>query len=217
MMKRWGLVFAAVIVIMVVLIAMAFGAFQKSQLPDAAAQTPQEKIRFALTSQFANLSDKKKAEYLKAAMGKDGPRALFQASRDLSPAERKVLRDNTRPATRAMMEERMNKYFELSEAERVAYLDRMIDETRDRPPGPPPGGGGGPPPPDAGKNFGSANAPPQNGPPRGPPGLSHIRDHIETTAPETRAKEAEFHRAMRARMAARGIHPAGPPGPPPGG
>jgi hypothetical protein len=118
-----------------------------------------------------------------------------------------------RNAMTARMEQQMTDYFNLPEGkEREKYLDQLIDEqekrmadhNRDqanRPPGPPPGQAN-----QGNRGGGGGWRDPQR-----------MKDRIENTAPDQRAKRAAFMKDMAARRQARGLPSRGGPGGPGGG
>lgn len=120
---------------------------------------------------------------------------------DLSEQERRQLRKNIMPVMEARMDERVDKYHELStEDERKAYLDEMIDwmQTRmaQRPRRP-----------ESGRTDAQAGQGEDGQLPRGHPRFSPegMKERIETTDPVKKARFAEFLKAMRKRMEERGI------------
>jgi len=129
----------------------------------------------------------------------EDPETFRELMRDesLGDEERERVRETMRETFRAEQEARVKEYFALPAEEREAYLDKLVDEMserfqrwqdgrREEPPG------------------GEAANRDGEGERRGPT-LDRMRERIESSDPAERAQQAEFRRAMRARMEARGI------------
>lgn len=153
-------------------------------------------VKYMASTEFKKLSEDERKAYFKGVNEKLGEDrgAFFREASSLSDDERKQLRENTGSIFRAMMNERVNKYFSLSKEEKTAYLDKMIDEMeKRRKDGPPPGAA----PPGENKN---AKANKDGGPGKGPGGPERIKKMIEGTSSSDRAKNIQFMMDMRARM-----------------
>jgi hypothetical protein len=175
--------------------------------PDPAGLSPADTARFLASDQFHKYSMREKRSYLerlreerrkRMAEGRaEGPpEGAFE---ELSEEERENLRRNVRRVFMEMMQDAVNDYFALPEAERTAYLDERIDEFRSRG-GPRGGPGGGPPRDESARGDGAAR--------RGPT-PERVSRMMRMTDPETRAKMIEFRRALRQRMEERGMSPPG--------
>lgn len=149
-------------------------------------------VKYMASPEFKKLSEDERKAYFKDVNEKlgDDRGAFFKEVSSLSEGERKQLRENTGSIFRAMMNERVNKYFALPKEERTAYLDDMIDEMekrrKERPPPAP-----------AEKKDGKDN---KEGPGRGPGGPERMKKMIEGTSSSDRAKHIQFMMDMRARM-----------------
>jgi len=235
--------------------------------PDPATLQPEQITKYLASAEFNKLDDAEKdAYYGKVASRFENTRDFRMRPTDLTDAERARLRQNIGPLFEKAQEQRVDKFFELSREERVAHLDKMIDQMqamreaaeerrrqqpegettrpgrgfRFRPPadgtaparggppfdtspppgaGPPPDGGPppneGPPPFDAGRDrnprpttgpaTGAADRPRLDRAQREAVRLDRMRERIETTPPENRAKMAEFRRQLQKRMQERGV------------
>ena len=158
-----------------------------SRPPDPAG-SPQDVAAYVASNKFARLSADDKQAYLRQA----GP-GLFRSSRELSDEQRQKLRENIGPVFRQGMEDRINKYFELPPEEQIAYLDEMIDRMEAMRQAHPP--------------RASAGSDGQNQRPRGRGGFTpaRMKNRIENTSPEHRAKMAAFRKAMSERRKQRGL------------
>jgi hypothetical protein len=179
--------------------------------PDPADASPAETARFLASDSFRALPMREKRAYMerlreerRRRSAEDGEAGrLDRVWEELSEEDRENLRRNVRRVFMEMMQDAVDEYFELPEAERTAYLDERIDEFRARggarrdPGGRPAGepadrGGGG-----------------SSGRGRRGPTPERVSRMMRMTDPETRAKMIEFHRAMRERMEERGMSPPG--------
>lgn len=186
------------------------------------------------TADFSKLSTEEKLAYAekirelrpRGTRGRDGR----NSQDEMTDAEKQRLRANSREVFSAMYQKRMDDYFALPKEEKTAYLDTMIDEMvarmaehqkaraerekeraeekKSSPPEPV-----------------TEEKPPQEKPrermsaeERKERSMAHMKERIETTDPEERAKHIEFMKAMRERMEARKIemprwggHRGGPP------
>lgn len=173
--------------------------------PSPEDQTPEEKVKFLASDNFSELPQEAKQKYLTEAVQEGKFREIFRSSRELPEEERKKLRENLHPVFRKMMQERINKYFTITnEDERIAYLDKLIDEHEER-----------------GKRMRERmenmsqeereEMKKRHERRRGGPSLDRIKNRIESHTPQERAQFTQFFMAMRARMAQRGISRHGPP------
>jgi len=163
--------------------------------PDPKQQTTESQLKYLASKEFGNLPNKAKGKYVKSLdRGK-----LFQSSRKMSTEDKKQLRSNIGSVFRAMMQERVNKYSQLTTKEaKSAYLDEMIDKMT---------------------NFRKARNKTMTSEDkkkweerRAKRGnrtrsLDRIKNRIETSDPKERAQRTEFFIDMRARMKERGITP----------
>ena len=119
-------------------------------------------------------------------MGKNGKEMHDVMESKAIPEDlKKNIRENLHLIFKDQMMKRVDEYLSLPLSERDAYLEKMMAEMRPPMGGPPPGDR---PPPGNGKGA------------RKGPSLSMIKEHIESSTPEERAKMEEFHRQMRAKM-----------------
>lgn len=189
---------------------------------DPTVQAPRERVDYIISDEFKSLPVEKKRKYLEK-MRKEGepsfgPGPMGGKIDDLTPEERHKMHENMRPVFHQHMKEQVDGYFALkTPEEKIAYLDKIIDEREKRHE-------------EMRKRMESLSDSEkeeikkrfekrrgQGPPPR--PSLSHMKEHIESTDPEERAKFTEFHLAMRARSEQTGKGhrggPGGPGGPPP--
>lgn len=179
-------------------------------LPPAPNADPKRIVAYVATEDFAQLPPDKKQSYLDAVS--NDPGKYFQAAREsnLSDQQRHEAMGNF---FMARAEAEADKYFALAaDADRDAYLDKLIDEMEQRraqwagrmgaggsgaqrpqgearPGGRADGGSAG-----GHGNWGSAE---------------RQKSRMEKIPPGARAKMAEFRKAMRDRRAARGLPPFG--------
>ena len=192
--------------------------------PDPAGQTREESVKYMASEAFGEQDDEAKQEYVEAAREAHGDGwgpGPMMGGRDagLSEAERQRLRENVRPAMRREMEERMDTYFELPPEEKAAYLDDIIDEMQDRrrefeerrrqreeqAEGEPS---------EAARHRPAGERRAGDG--RRGPSLERMKERIETTDPEQRARFVQFFIDLRERMEERGIDMRRGPGHGPG-
>ena len=205
-----------------VLVLAPWKALAKPTAPDPNTQSPEQIAQFMASDRFASLPPETKNRYLERIrqIGQDrGRRAL--PTDNLSDEQRRKLRENMRNAWEQQMDDRMKQFFELSPEKRTAYLDQMIDRMQqrmrdrgnrpDRPDGPRsrPAGGSARARPDSTNRTNAAGNTPngQRGSGRGRRRFdpSRMKDRIESTSPEQKARRAEFRKALRKRMEERGI------------
>lgn len=173
-----------------------------STAPDPSAQTPEEKVEFMASSEFKSLPDSEKKEYFEKLRKEGGMREMMRQSRTLPDESRERLRGNTREMFRAMMTERVDQYFSLkTKQEKIAYLDKLIEERRQRGE-------------DRRRQMENMSEEERKAMAerfqsrrggrgrRGTPSLDRIKNRIENTSPEERAKFTEFRLALRARREA---------------
>ena len=154
-----------------------------SSPPDPATQSPEETASYVASKQFAKLDDAEKQDYLSQIQGR---RELFRAAQDLSEEDRQKLRENVRPLFRRAMEDRVDEYFELSPEEQTVFLDGMIDQMETMRQGRPD------------RPAGERQRRPGFTPDR-------MKNMLENTPPESRAKFVEFMDAVRKRRKERGL------------
>ena len=169
--------------------------------PPAPEDQSPEQIRDYLASRdfAAQPAGVRQAYFEKAvASGTDSARRRRLFGRgELTDEQRQQLRRNVRPLFEKMMQKRMDEYFALPPEQRTAEMEKMIDRMmawqRQRGEGQPP-------------RDGQAGAPGE-GQRRGgrAPSLERIKQRIENTPPEDRAKWMEFIKDLRKRMEQRGI------------
>jgi hypothetical protein len=183
--------------------------------PEQPAQPPPEPetdssaaVAFVTSEGFAALSDDEREAYLDRVADQFIERDLRPILRqlragaaDLPEDERRRRHRAVRPLARKIHEKHVDRYFELPENERAAYLDQRIDrllelhkewaERRQR----------------RAEEAGSASDK-QTEPTRR--ARRHftpewIKLRIESSDPENRARRAEYHRALRERIEKRGL------------
>jgi len=173
--------------------------------PRPERQTPEEVVRYLASPAYEELDPKSREAYFEGAVNRfDQENVNWPALADpLSEEERQRLQRNARPLLRQMMERRVDRYFELPPEERTAYLDEMIDQMEARfraaharrarsEEGP----------------RAAAEATPDRGPPhprRGRFTPARLKQIIENTPPEKRARFVEFMKVARRRRIERGI------------
>jgi hypothetical protein len=154
-----------------------------SSPPDPATQSPEETASYVASKRFAKLDDAEKQNYLSQIQGR---RELFQAAQNLSEENRQKLRENVRPLFRRAMADRVDKYFELPPEEQTSFLDGMIDRMETMHQGRPD------------RPAGERHRRPGFTPDR-------MKNMLENTPPESRAKFVEFMEAARKRRRERGL------------
>lgn len=188
-----------IVIVLVVCAILAGGAAATILLwpqpapPDIATQSEQDVVRYVASEQFSKLPEPKRQVYLQAVADRFEGRPPDMRDVELSDEQRDRLRENVRPMFRQRMEQRIDAFFALPEEQRDAYLDDMIDrmqEMRNRRPR------------DAGRGD-------RQGRRGGGFTPERMKQRLENTPPDRRAKMAEFFRAMRQRMEDRGIEPPG--------
>lgn len=164
-----------------------------------------ERKNYVMSGKFQSLSMDEKKKYLKAAMKSGNHRKMFKAMRDMPKEERDKLRKNMRPIFRAMMQERVEGYFNQKTPEaKQAYLDKQIDEymkrrqTRK----------------EQQKELTAEEKEArkkrrEEWRKRGP-SLDRMKERIETSDPKERAQRTQYFMALKARMQERGVSMRGP-------
>lgn len=193
---RW--IAVSVILVLLLLIGGGWYAWSQRTDPDVARVTQMMSQAFGQDRQDMPQEERERV------------RAEIRAEMDkLTEDQRRQVWQTASAGPRRMMEQRINRYFELPESQRQAYLDEQIREMDARfgrrgNGGPP---GGGPP----------GGGPPGDGPPRGRggrdenTGLSRRRQMLDNTTPEQRAKFAAFFEAMAKRREELGLPSFGAP------
>ncbi len=194
MVKEWMKPAAIALTLALALLAslgsLAFwlGGSAKKAKEDAAGMA-----KFVASDAFKRLSPGERKTYLESLP--KGPASL----EGLNEAEKGKFMENARSTFMAEMDKSIKEYLALPDDKKDAWMDKFLAEHKM--PGPPP-----PPPQDSKKADGSAQKPPQ-----GPPPARMMKEMTEKTTPESRARFAEFMKAMRARA---GSSMPGPPPPP---
>jgi len=216
---KW--LYGAVALAAAVVVVAAFVALRPKRVPPPTADK-KELVKFVASAEFAAMPTERKKPYLEA-LGTN-PREFFEAVRNsgLPDEQRGQLMENF---FMSRMQEQVDAYFALPLGrQRVAYLDKLIDESEKRreewaarratqparpegermargpegprQDGPPPGGGDG-----AGRR-GRGNT------------AERMKNRMENIPPEFRARWAEFRKALSDRRKERGL-PESPrrPGP----
>jgi hypothetical protein len=196
---------AAIVSLAVALILAAAGAVALfatgGEAPTAAAPWPQEQspgevVVYLASEEFARLPLDERREYLAATgeakelwSGEDGEAAMAA----LSSAQRQRLRRNIGEVYESGWRRELNRYFELSAEERVAYLDEMIDKAQAKATARKEAGG---------ETQSTAKTKGKSDSGFGP---EDFHSYIVKTDPARRAREMEFKRAYIERMRERGI------------
>lgn len=217
---------AAVAVLLLAGVGYAGWRFWPVTAPDPEGLSETELVTTIATVDFSRLSPEQRAAYAQRLMADDvDRRAMFRQGHDLPEAERQQARQNMREIMQAGMNQRMNEYFQLTtQAQKNAYLDKMIDEMQkrraeweqrrqnrpqeERPPA------------EARTDNPSAdeNANRRGGGGRHTPSPERVKTRIENRDPYEHAQRMQFFEDMRKRMTERGITPPqrGPGGGPRG-
>jgi len=194
-MNQRNLIIAASIGVVLVVAVGAYWLWPGG--PDISDAPPVEDrpqaAKYVASEEFAKLDEDTRSQYLKKFAGNlgDGPPRGLRATTQLSDEERNRFREQFGPVMRRMMTKRIDDYFALSAEDQVEQLDKMIDMFQARQA-------------DAAKDD---SARPRRG--MTPERLKNI---IENTEPEMRAKFIEFRKALQNRSKQRGLSsPFGPP------
>ncbi len=153
---------------------------------------------------FSKLSDEEKKAVTEDARKNRRKIREVMESKVIPDTVKEQIRKNLGESFRNEMMKQIDEYFSLPESERDAYLDKMMSEMR-RGGGPGRGGFGSPPPPGGGENRGQEEQGAQ-GQQQGNRrenwrlSLSRIKERIESSSPEERAKMSEFRRQIRQKM-----------------
>ena len=140
---------------------------------------------------------------------------MRQQIESLSPEQREQLFSAQRERFEQRMDERLNEFFELPKEQRKAALDKMIDEMEQRRREWQQRGG-------PGDRQGQAGGRPDRGPGDRPPGdrprgdgasgprtdadrAQRMKQRLDSTSAETRAKRSEFRRLLNERRKERGL------------
>ncbi|OGV50399.1 MAG: hypothetical protein A2017_15470 [Lentisphaerae bacterium GWF2_44_16] len=176
-------------------------AFNRPVPPAIDKQSSDEMVKYLASPEFAKLPEEVKKNYFKGVNEKfdDEGKSIRGEASNLADGDRQQLRDNTEKLLRAMFQERIDKYFALPKEERVAYLDKVIDEmqkrreerqkAREK--------SGNDKPQNANNQQGNNR---QRNPARG---LERAKKRIESNDSTTRAKQVQFFKDLRARSAER--------------
>jgi hypothetical protein len=221
--KRW--VAAGVFLAFVAFAGAGIWAYWGSAPPETAPnpvlQRPEDRAAYIASDRFKSLPEEEKREYFRKSMEDGGGRAVFGARESMTEEQRDKLRENTREVFESIQKERVDAFFELqTPEEKVAYLDKQIDEMekrrqewrerRERE------GGDQRPPrreenatPQVGQGQDSGRPEGARRERGGTPNLDRMKQRIETTDPKDRAKATEYRMLIRARMEQRGIQPRG--------
>lgn len=207
---------AAIIVVAILSVgiwSLSGGFHSKPPVPEQASR--QEVLKFLASEEFGQLKKDEQRQYLSAlrktreqAPGPGDKREERQSVfRELNDKQRERLRSNMREVHGTMMKERLDKYYALPAEQRTAYLDNIIDRMqqhmqRRRAPDNQPG---------ATRTNGNEPRRRDSDSGKRPDWKSriqaHIKNHIETSDPETRARMTQFRLELRKRMEERGIEP----------
>jgi hypothetical protein len=157
--------------------------FWPERLPPADA-SPAELIKFAVSDKFANLPEAKRQVYVDAMMkNRLGMFAAFQQAK-LTDDQRESLFMN---AMSLAMNKRLDEWMKLDEKGKQQYVQNMVKEMGQRPPGAPGGAGAA--------NRGAGGPGGRGGPRNMTP--ERQKRFIENTSPGRRAAMGEFMASMR--------------------
>jgi len=179
---------------------------------------PRQLVAAMASEDFAKLSDSQKQAYFQRLTADGSPREAFRASRELDETQRRQLRQNIRPLMRQEFDRRVDEYFALPEEQKAGYLDEQIDQmlamrkqfearhaqraatrpARTQPTTQSADGSGDSEPCRSGSGRRGGFTP------------DRLKNRIEHSDPERRAKMMAYMKAMRERMAERGIEMHGP-------
>ncbi|MHC4561861.1 MAG: hypothetical protein ACYS8X_03705 [Planctomycetota bacterium] len=179
-----------------VLLTSSGGRTQTAPAPSPEEQAPKEVLAYLASEDFARRPLDERREYLRVTgeakkfWSDDGKAALD----DLSDGQRERFKRNVGEVYESKWRQERDRYFELPPAERVAYLDQIIDDlqaeaARKKEPAPK-------------TQAKAAEKKNKRGKGFGPEGL---RAYIVTTDRAEPAKDMEFKNAYRQRMRERGI------------
>ncbi len=218
-MKR-ALVGVCIVIVVVAAPVLAYVLWPepRPEPPQLAEQTTDEITKYLASESFEELDEAQRKTYFDGAVAKFERGNVWRPPRaDLTEEERARLRKNAGPLFRKVMETRIEKYFEMPEKEKTAYLDEMIDrfeemrkarderrKEREAAAAAAAEGEG------EAANQPAAERPDAERRRHGRRGFTpeRMRSMIENTPPETRARFVEFMLDMRARREERGL-PAG--------
>lgn len=204
--KRAAAGVGAAVVLVAAAVVLTAWLVRPAAPPNPESQSPDEVRSYLASEEFSKHSEPVRQEYLDKVIASATPGAMRRSAlgqpRDLTDEQRRRLRQNVQPLMQNMIQQRIDQYFELPEQQRAAYMDKLIDEMmawRPRPQSTPPAETPQPQP------AGSSTQQ-RPGHDRGR-GFSpqRLKEYIESTPPETRAKLVEFMKAFRERMEQRGI------------
>jgi len=207
------------ILLLIVILGVAAGAaayfYWPGRIPAPAApvpagQSPKEIADYVASPEFRQLDQEKREEYLDRAAEVIEPGELRRLFRETTTdEERDRIRKSIGPIFRQRMEKHIDTYLELPPEKQTAYLDEIIDQmaarraerqarrkqATEKTPGPEP----------APTPRTDRSDRPRRG--RGARSLDRIKQRLENTAPEERARRTAFHEALRKRMKERSIEP----------
>lgn len=185
-----------------ILVVLGLSGWLWSRRMPSPTASPKTLVQFIATERFANLPPDQQQPYLDALekIPWSDRRQVFQQAK-LSDEERHAAFENTMGR---QFEKRMDEFFALPAGpQRDAYLDRIIDqmESRRQRATTRQAAGGNNTANTAGQRGGRGN----RGGGRGGNNPARMKNRIERSSPEMRTKFAEFHAALRARRAQRGL------------
>jgi len=164
--------------------------------PDPTTQQPEQIAAYVASERFARLPSTRKKQYLNRARQVADWRRFRRI--DLTDEQRQQLRRNVAPVMQEMMQERIDEYFKLPPEQRQAQLDEVIDAMRNRP-------------------RPQARSRPTSRPRNAAAGAGgrrwrgfspqRLKNRLENTPPEVRARREQYFRDLRQRMRQRGITP----------
>jgi hypothetical protein len=173
--------------------------------PNPVAAPPEAIARYLASDAFAQLPEDARQQYFDKAVSEyEGRTDWIHQMPELAPEERERLRRNMQPLFRRLINERIRTYNALPKEQKKPYLDKMIDQmTALR---------------QAAMERRATLA--REGATSNPPAPAHrgmtparLKQRIEETPPEERARTMQFMKDVMARMIERGldIRPPTPP------
>lgn len=150
---------------------------------------PVVRTRYLASNDFARLDDQQKRQVMEDMRSGTSFRRGMSGMRNISDGERDKIRKNTRQVMDAMMKERLDNFFAMSQDDRNKELDKWIDRMERFRAARPDGAAGGTAAPAGNRRDRRSQA-----------GLGQrMSRRLEETDSDTRARMSEFFKQMRAR------------------
>lgn len=176
-----------ILIVATILVSVSGGAawIYYTHVPNPRNQSAKDVSAFLASDRFSRLGKDQKKAYLDAARQS----GKMERRNDLTEEQREALFRNISPLMQDRMNQQMTEYFALAPNQRVAYLDKVIDDMQKRP---------------TSRPTSQPGSRPSN--PRGF-NADRMRNRIETTDSTTRAQRDQFMKDLHNRMKQRGIDP----------